>query len=55
MVEDVVQNPVEHHVEAAACAIAEQLDAEYLAERRIEEVDDRGQRAFNPFFYVLQC
>ena len=54
MVEDIIQYPLQNQVESAASRIAEQFKTHHLAERRIEEVDDRGQRAFCPGFYVLE-
>ena len=54
MVKNIVQHPFQNKVQTAAGRIAEQLKAQKLAERRIEEVDDRGQSTFNPGFYVLQ-
>ena len=54
MVENIVQHPLQDEVQATACRIAEQLEAHHLAERRIEEVNDRGQSAFDPGFYVFQ-
>ena len=48
MVENIIQYPFQNQIHAAAGCIAKQFDAHQLAERRIEEVDDRGQRAFNP-------
>ena len=53
MVENIVQHPLQNKVHAATSRIAEQLEAHHLTERRIKEVDDRVQGAFNPFFYVL--
>ena len=54
MVENIVQHPLQHEVQATAGRIAEQLKAHHLAKRRIEEVDDRGQGAFYPGFYVSE-
>ena len=54
MIEHIVQHPFQHEVQAAASRIAEQFEAHHLAEGRIEEVDDRGQSAFYPKFYVFQ-
>jgi len=54
MVENIVQHPFQNEVHAATGRIVEQLEAHHLAEWRIEKVDDRGQGAFNPFFYVLE-
>ena len=54
MIENIVQHPFQNEVQATAGRIAEQLEAHHLTERRIEEVDDRGQSAFNPGFYVFQ-
>ena len=53
MVENIVQHPFQNKVQAAAGRITEQLKAHHLAERRIEEVDDRSQSAFYPRFYVF--
>ena len=53
MVENIVQHPFQNKVQATAGRITEQLEAHHLAERRIEEVDDRGQSTFNPEFYVF--
>ena len=47
IVEDIVQHPLQDEVQAAAGRITEQLEAHHLAERRIEEVDDRSQGAFD--------
>ena len=54
MIENIVQHPFQHQVHATASRITEQLKAHELTERRIEEVDDRGQGAFYPGFYVFQ-
>ena len=54
MVENIVQHPFENEVQTSASRITEQLEAHHLAERRIEKVDDRGQSAFYPRFYVFQ-
>ena len=54
MIENVIQHPFQNKVHAAASRIAEQLKAHHLAERRIEEVDDLGQSAFYPGFYVFE-
>ena len=53
MIENIVQHPFKNKIQAATGRITEQLEAHHLAERRIEEVDDRGQGVFYPFFYVL--
>ena len=53
MIENIVQHPFQNEIQAATGRITEQLEAHHLAERRIEEVDDRGQGVFYPFFYVL--
>ena len=50
MVEHIIQHPLQHQVQAATSRITEQFKAHHLAERRIEEVDDRGQSAFYPGF-----
>lgn len=49
---DIVQHPHQNEVETTASAVTEQFKAHHLAERWVEEVDDRGQGAFNPRFYV---
>ena len=54
MIEHIVQHPFQNQIQATASRITEQLKAHHLAERRIEEVDDLGQGAFNPKFYVFQ-
>ena len=54
MVENIIQHPFQHEVQATAGAIAEQLQAHELAERWIEEVDGRGEGAFDPGFYVFE-
>ena len=54
MIENIIQHPLQHEVHATACCIAEQLKAHHLAERRIKEIDDLGQGAFYPGFYVFQ-
>lgn len=54
MIENIVQHPFQNEVQATTSRITEQLEAHHLAERRIEEVDDLGQSAFNPGFYVFQ-
>ena len=54
MVENIVQHPFQNQVQTAAGRIAEQLEAHHLAEWRIEEVNDFGQSAFDPGFYVFQ-
>ena len=54
MIEHIVQQPLQHKVQAAASRITEQLKAHELAKGRIEEVDDRGQGAFYPGFYVFK-
>lgn len=54
MIENIVQHPLQNEVQAAAGRIAEQFEAHHLAERRIEEVDDLGQSAFDPGFYVAE-
>lgn len=54
MIENIVQHPFQNKVQATAGRIAEQLEAHHLSERWIEEVDDRGQSAFYPRFYVFQ-
>ena len=53
MIENIVQHPLQHKIHSAASCITEQLEAHHLAERRIEEIDDRGQSAFYPGFYVF--
>ena len=54
MIENIVQYPLQNEVQATASRIAEQLEAHHLSERWIEEINDRGQSAFHPGFYVLQ-
>lgn len=54
MIENIVQHPFQRQIEAAAGTITKQLQAHHLAERWIEEVNDRGQSAFYPGFYVFQ-
>jgi len=54
MVENIVQHPFQNQIESTASRITEQLEAHELAERRIEKVDDRGQSAFYPGFYVFE-
>ena len=54
MIENIVQHPFQNEVQTATGRIAEQLEAHHLAERRIEKVDDRGQSAFYPGFYVFE-
>ena len=54
MVENIIQHPLQNKVHTTAGRIAEQLEAYDFAERRIEEVDDRGQSAFHPGFYVFE-
>ena len=54
MIEDIIQHPLQNQVESAAGRITEQFEAHELAERRIEKVDDRGQSAFCPGFYVFE-
>ena len=54
MVENIVQHPFQNKVQATAGRIAEQLKAHHLAEWRIEEINDFGQSAFDPGFYVFQ-
>ena len=54
MIENIVQHPFQHQIQTATSRIAEQLKAHHLAEWRIEEVDDRGQSAFYPGFYVFK-
>lgn len=54
MIENIVQHPFQNEVQATTSRITEQLEAHHLSERRIEEVDDLGQSAFNPGFYVFQ-
>ena len=54
MIKNIVQHPLQNEVYATTCCIAEQLQAHHLAKGRIEKIDDRGQSAFNPGFYVLK-
>ena len=52
MIQHIIQHPIQRQIEAAAGRVTEQFEAKELAERRIEKVDDRGQGAFYPRFYV---
>ena len=54
MVEEIIQHPLQNQVESTAYGVTEQLQTHHLAEWRIEEVDDRGQGAFGPGFYVFE-
>ena len=54
MVENIVQHPLQNEIQATAGRITEQFEAHQFAERWIKEVDDRGQGAFNPGFYVFE-
>ena len=54
MVEHIVQHPLQSQIQSAASRIAEQLQVHHLAKRRIEEVDELGQSAFYPGFYVAE-
>ena len=54
VVENIIQHPFQSQIQATASRITEQFEAHELAERRIEEVDDRGQSAFHPEFYVFE-
>ena len=54
MIEHIIQHPLQNEVQAATSRITEQPEAHELTERRIEEVDDCGQSAFDPGFYVFQ-
>ena len=54
MIENIVQHPLQHKIHSAASRVMEDLKVHHLAERWIEKVDDRGQGAFNPKFYVFQ-
>ena len=54
VIENIVQHPFQHKIHSAASRIAEQFKAHHLVEKWIEKVDDRGQGAFNPGFYVFQ-
>ena len=54
IIKDIVQHPLQHEIQAAAGRIAEQFEAHYFAERRIEEVNELRQGTFYPGFYVLQ-
>ena len=54
MIEHIIEHPFQNQVEPTASRIAEQFEAHHLAERWIEEVNDRGQGAFRPGFYVLK-
>ena len=53
VIEHIIQHPLQHQVHAATSRIAEQLEGHHLVEWRIEKVDDRGQGAFYPGFYVF--
>lgn len=48
IIKDIVQHPLQNKVQATASRIAEQFEAHYLAEWRIEEVDELRQSAFYP-------
>ena len=54
MVKHIIQYPLQRQIETAASTITKQFKAHHLAERRIEEVYDRGQSAFYPGFYVFE-
>jgi hypothetical protein len=54
VVENIVEHPLQDQIHSSAGTVAEQLKAHHLAERGIEEVDDLGQGAFCPGFYVFQ-
>jgi hypothetical protein len=54
MIENIVQHPLQHKIHSATCRITKQFKAHHLAEWWIEEVNDRGQSAFYPGFYVFQ-
>ena len=54
MVKNVVQYPLQGQIESTASRVTKQLWAYELAERRVEEVNDRGQGAFHPGFYVAE-
>ena len=48
VIKNIIQHPFQSEVEAATSRVTKQFQTEKLAEGRIEEVDDRGQSAFNP-------
>ena len=54
VIENVIQHPFQSQIQAATGRITKQLKAHHLAERRIKEVDDLGQSAFHPGFYVAK-
>jgi hypothetical protein len=54
MIKNIIQYPLQNKVHTTTCRITEQFEAHHLAERRIEEVNDRCQGAFYPRFYVFQ-
>ena len=54
MIENIVQHPLQNEVQATASGIAEEFKTHDFAEKRIEEVDDLGQGAFHPGFYVSE-
>ena len=51
MIEYVIQHPFQDQVQATTTAIAEEFQRHDLPERRIEEVDDRGQELLDRRFY----
>ena len=55
MIQHIIQHPIQSKVESAAWRVTEQFEAHHFAERRIKKVDDRGQGAFKPGFYVFEC
>ena len=55
MIEHIIQHPFQRQVQSATGGVTEQLKAYHLAERGIEEIDDRSQSAFYPGFYVAEC
>jgi hypothetical protein len=54
MIQHIIQHPIQSQVHTTASRVAEQFKAHKLAKGRIGKVDDRGQSAFNPKFYVFQ-
>ena len=54
VIKNVIQHPFQSQIHATTSRITEQLQAHEFAEGRIEKVDDRGQGAFYPGFYVFE-
>ena len=48
MVKQVIQHPLQNKIQTATSCIAEQFETYHLTERRIEEVDDRGEGVLYP-------